>query len=83
MSDIEPPFVKFELKLDHSDKTRQVEWTPITLTSPPDGVIVNTIISDEYGVRNESFLRRSGNLWFFPDHSMYVYYTPTHWKDMT
>ena len=26
-------------------------------------------------------LHDRGRLWFFPDGSMYVYYTPTHWRD--
>lgn len=25
-------------------------------------------------------LKRKGNLWFFPDMSMYVYYTPVMWR---
>lgn len=29
---------------------------------------------------NEMGAERSGNLWFVPDGSMYVYYRPTHWK---
>lgn len=41
-----------------------------------------TKIDDECGVRNEQTLIRKGNLWFFPDESMYVYYTPTHWKPL-
>ena len=34
------------------------------------------------GVRNEAPLKLHdrGRLWFFPDGSMYVYYTPTHWR---
>ena len=47
---------------------------------PPDGVAVMTKIDDEKGVRNEQQLKRQGRLWFFPDDSMYVYYSPTHWK---
>jgi hypothetical protein len=56
------------------------EWTPIAKELPPDGEIVNTIISDGNGLRNEQLLRRKANLWWFPDDSMYVYYCPTHWK---
>lgn len=47
---------------------------------PPDGIIVETKIDNERGVRNEQMLLRQGRLWFFPDRSMYVYYTPTHWR---
>lgn len=54
-------------------------WTETKLLLPPDGVIVETKLDDAKGVRNEQKLKRRGNLWFFPDGSMYVYYTPTHW----
>lgn len=46
---------------------------------PPEGQVVMTKIDDDKGVRNETTLKRCGNLWFFPDGSMYVYYVPTHW----
>lgn len=49
-------------------------------TWPPEGVTVKTKIDDENGCRNEQPLKRHGNLFFFPDDSMYVYYTPTHWR---
>jgi len=26
-------------------------------------------------------LKLVGKLWYFPDGSMYVYYTPTHWRE--
>lgn len=55
-------------------------WNRITLEKPRDGVTVETVIWDDQGIRNWAELRRSGNLWFFPDGSMYVYYTPTHWR---
>jgi hypothetical protein len=54
------------------------DWESIG--SSPEGVTVLTKIDDEHGVRNEQLLKRNGNLWFFPDGSMYVYYWPTHWK---
>lgn len=46
----------------------------------PEGVALETKIDDEQGVRNEAKLKRKGRLWFTPDGSMYVYYTPTHWR---
>lgn len=55
-----------------------VEVRPDTL--PPDGLVVDTKIDDARGCRNEWPLKRSGRLWFYPDGSMYVYYTPTHWR---
>jgi hypothetical protein len=52
-------------------------WEPASCA--PEGVTVLTRISDANGVRNVQPLKRRGNLWFFPDDSVYVYYTPTHW----
>jgi len=56
------------------------QWKRTDTDPPPNGVAVLTKIDDAAGVRNEQVLRRRENLWFFPDDSMYVYYTPTHWK---
>lgn len=58
-----------------------MDWQPIN--TAPEGVTVDTKIDDVNGVRNEQPLRRSGRLWFVPDGSMYVYYTPTHWRPST
>lgn len=44
----------------------------------PDGVPVLTAIIEKGRRRNVTDLVRKGRLWFFPDMSMYVYYTPTH-----
>jgi len=55
-------------------------WNECTKSLPADGVVVETKIDDANGRRNEQKLVREGRLWFFPDHSMYVYYTPTHWR---
>ena len=49
---------------------------------PPEGQEVITKIDDENGVRNETNLVRKGSLWFFPDMSMYVFYQPTHWREI-
>jgi hypothetical protein len=49
-------------------------------STAPNDVVVETKISDEKGERNYALLRRRGNLWWFYDNSMYVYYTPTHWR---
>ncbi len=54
------------------------EWQPIA--SAPTGEVVETRIDDGHGIRNQTTLVRDGNLWFFPDRSMYVYYSPTHWR---
>lgn len=47
--------------------------------TPREGELVLTKIDDERGVRNEEYLRFKGGLWWLPNGSMYVYYTPTHW----
>ena len=60
--------------------TEFINWQPIMLA--PADEEVWTKIDDEDGERNVTKLKRRGNLWFFPDGSMYVYYTPTHWKPM-
>jgi len=56
------------------------EWR--TISTAPDGVVVETKIDDSHGVRNMTTLKRQGNLWFFPDGKMYVYYQPTHWREV-
>lgn len=56
-------------------------WISTADRLPPEGVVVLTRIEDWRGVRNEQPLKRTGRLWFVPDGSMYVYYTPTHWRD--
>lgn len=58
-------------------------WIPVAEREPPDGETVNTKIDDGNGVRNVQPLKRQGRLWFFPDGSMYVYYTPTHWHPVS
>lgn len=55
-------------------------WTETARQAPPEGVIVDTKIDNVAGVRNVGQLVFERNLWWFTDKSMYVYYTPTHWK---
>ena len=58
-----------------------MDWQPIE--TAPENVEVLTKIRDARGLeRNEQSLKRRGRLWFVPDGSMYVYYTPTHWKPL-
>jgi hypothetical protein len=57
----------------------EIEWKPAT--EAPEGEVVATMIADGSGVRNFAKLRRRGNLWYVPDGSMYVYYTPTHYHE--
>lgn len=55
-------------------------WIKILEIPPVYNEVVNTRIEDENGVRNEQPLKFRDNLWWLPDGSMYVYYTPTHWQ---
>jgi hypothetical protein len=54
-----------------------------TADTAPEGRIVATKIDDANGCRNESLLKRQGRMWFVPDGSMYVYYKPTHWRELS
>ncbi len=56
------------------------EWQWQSIAIAPANEVVMTKIDDADGCRNEQPLKRINRLWFFPDGSMYVYYTPTHWK---
>lgn len=56
-------------------------WLPAS--EAPEGEVVETKIDDGKGVRNVGTLKRRGNLWWFPDGSMYVYYTPTHYRALS
>lgn len=61
-------------------------WINCKEKMPEAGVIVQTKIDDGFGVRNVRDLilyqkdSLSRKLWFISDMSMYVYYSPTHWK---
>lgn len=58
-------------------------WRPCSGGLPEDGKEVQTKVDDENGnSRNVTTLTRHRNLWFFPDMSMYVYYSPTHWRPL-
>ena len=57
----------------------QTDWMPIA--TAPELEEVETKISDCNGERNEQSLVRKGRLWFTDTRlSIYVYYTPTHWR---
>jgi len=53
-------------------------WISTADRLPPEGEAVETKLSPPD--RNHASLVRKGNLWFFEDMSMYVYYRPTHWR---
>ena len=67
---------------DKEEGKRGEAWMYCLQSLPAEGVEVMTKIDDAKGPRNETSLVRKGSLWFFPDMSMYVYYTPTHWKSL-
>jgi len=71
---------KRDNKVAVSPSRRMNCYIAVNKELPPDGETVMTKIDDENGCRNEQKLKRRGNLWYFPDESMYVYYRPTHWK---
>ena len=52
------------------------EWFSPKDQLPPDGLVVETLNSA--GQMTE--LKRQGNLWWFADGSMYIYYVPTFWR---
>ena len=52
------------------------DWTSPDKELPPEGEVV--LAMDSSG--HVQPLVRKGRLWFFPDMSMYVYFTPTFWK---
>lgn len=58
------------------------KWIDIKSKLPPEGKVVMTKIEDKNGERNKQPLKRIKNLWFLPDGSVYVYYIPTHWRDL-
>ena len=60
----------------------RIEWVSVKERLPEENEVVNTKIDDGKGIRNEKLLKRKGKLWFLPDGSMYMYYTPTHWKPL-
>lgn len=64
------------------------DWQDIS--SAPEGIEIETKIDDEHGERNvQSLVKRTrepGNtrpMFWVPDGSMYVYYTPTHWRSLS
>ena len=67
---------------DEKERLPMGEWIAVNQRLPADRLPVNTKIHDAKGSRNEQELVRQGNLWFFPDRSMYVYYSPTHWQEI-
>jgi hypothetical protein len=64
--------------------TEPVKWNDINYRIPVDGRIVMTKIDDEKGVRNvQKLMFKNNKFWSAPDYTSYVYYTPTHWYNLT
>ena len=57
-----------------------MNWVLINSLQPPENKVINYKIDDEKGCRNECQIIKKGNLYWLPDNSMYVYFTPTHWS---
>lgn len=53
-----------------------LDWIPTDGELPPDGEVVNAMDSGGHVQK----LKRRGRLWWFPDDSMYVYFTPKFWR---
>ncbi len=49
-------------------------WKPAS--EAPEGVVVETRVNDGEVTK----LKRRKRLWFVPDGTMYVYFTPTHYR---
>lgn len=60
-----------------------MDWISIDKGLPENGRIVLTRIGEGDDERNVQTLKREGHLWWAPDGSMYVYYRPTHWRELT
>lgn len=58
----------------------KTEWISIHERLPDNGVVVDVLQGKS---RIVTELKRQNKLWFLSDGSMYVYYTPTHWKPKT
>lgn len=59
------------------------KWIRTCDDLPKTGEVVETKVDDADGGHNLQNLKiggMHGNIWFFPDGSMYVYYNPTHWR---
>lgn len=52
------------------------DWIPTERELPPDDVVVDAMDSGGH----VQPLKRRGNLWWFADGSMYVYFVPKFWR---
>ena len=63
------------------EKSNVVFWKETSKELPKENTIVETKL-EEKDISRKTIVKlaRKGNLWFREDMSMYVYYTPTHWR---
>lgn len=62
--------------------TPEIGWISLETMLPPHGKVVMTKVDHGGVVTNLQELKRQNRLYFLPDGSMYVYYTPTHWQSL-
>ena len=58
------------------------DWIKTSDELPDNNVLVMTKVADDRGDHSQVILKRHKNLWFNFDTSVYVYYTPTHWRSI-
>lgn len=56
--------------------TKQQDWIKTAEQKPAENVVVRAMDSGGH----VQLLKRKGNLWWFPDESMYCYFVPTFWQ---
>lgn len=61
-----------------SNVANHSSWQPIE--TAPENILIDTRIDDERGCRNHQPLIKNNQYWFHEKKTMYVYYTPTHWR---
>lgn len=57
----------------------KAKWIPVTSGLLPDHARVVEVLASG-GERSQ--LRYDSGLWWLPDGSMHVYFTPTHWREV-
>lgn len=69
-------------RIAFSENAINRDWQRTSDSLPLQGALVETKIHDQKGERNHARLFLNGRLWFLADGSMYVYYVPTHWREL-
>lgn len=58
-------------------------WIDVDDELPEESVVVETLAPEDPSYLYKTTLKRVGNLWLFPNGSVYVMYTPTHWRPLS